>query len=361
MDDFIKGIDLCEGFFNEMAKPIIDKNFPGLKYSAGLIGYGSDVLGYDDAVSADHMWGPRFYMFLDKSDIGESDKIFETFCENLPYTYKGYSVNFTEPNENDNGVQKPSFITSGKVNPLIFIRTFEDFLSEQLGTADPDNITSYQWLSFSEHRLLSLVSGKLFTDGLGLSETISKIKYYPHDVKLYLIASCWDIIASEQAFVRRSGDVGDDIGSRMICARIAERLMRLCFLYKDTYAPYSKWFGTAFSRLDIDGKIRQAIASALSADSLTEREDSLVTAQALVADMHNESGLTDHVDCRIESYLGRDIKVIFADKLSGAAVRKLKGTAFENVPLIGSMSQIGGLSEFSDNADYYKKISELYR
>lgn len=26
--------------------------------------------------------------------------------------------------------------------------------------------------------------------------------------------------------------------------------MRLCFLYKSTYAPYSKWFGTAFSRLD---------------------------------------------------------------------------------------------------------------
>lgn len=54
MSEFIKGTDLCEGFFNEYAKPIIEKHFPNLKHSAGLIGYGSDVLGYDDAVSNDH-------------------------------------------------------------------------------------------------------------------------------------------------------------------------------------------------------------------------------------------------------------------------------------------------------------------
>lgn len=45
MNDFIKGLELCEGFFDECAKPIIDKYFPDLQYSAGLIGYGSDVLG----------------------------------------------------------------------------------------------------------------------------------------------------------------------------------------------------------------------------------------------------------------------------------------------------------------------------
>lgn len=58
MTKLIKGLDLCKGFFNECAKPIIDKYFPNLQYSAGLIGYGSDVLGYDDEISRDHMWGP---------------------------------------------------------------------------------------------------------------------------------------------------------------------------------------------------------------------------------------------------------------------------------------------------------------
>ncbi len=360
MNKFIKGMDLCEGFFNEYAKPIIEKHFPDLKYSAGLIGYGSDVLGYDDAVSTDHMWGPRFYLFLSEADISKKNDITNALSEKLPYTYKGYSVNFTEPDPNDCGVQHPKFITEGNVNPLVFIHTFDEYLNEQLGTADLDNIPSVQWLAFSEHRLLSLVSGKFFVDGLNCSEKVEKIKYYPNEVKLYMIASNWEIIASEQAFVKRCGECGDEIGSQLVCARIAERLTRLCFLYKDTYAPYSKWFGTAFNHLDIDDSIQQTIQAALSANSLTERENNIVKAQALVAYMHNASGLTAVVDYKIESYFGRDIKVIFADKFAEATAEKLKGTTLENVPLIGTLSQFGGLSSFADEKEFYPQIMRLY-
>ena len=110
MDQFIKGMALCRDFFNDCAKTVIEYRFPDLKYSAGLIGYGSDVLGYDDAVSTDHMWGPRFYLFLSCEDIAEKEHIFSVLSENLPYTYKGYSVNFTEPDPDDCGVQHPKFI-----------------------------------------------------------------------------------------------------------------------------------------------------------------------------------------------------------------------------------------------------------
>ena len=360
MSKFIKGMELCENFFNDCAKTIIEDNFPNLKYSAGLIGYGSDVLGYDDIVSTDHMWGPRFYLFLSKTDITEKDKIFNVLSENLPYTYKGYSVNFTEPDPNDCGVQHPKFIREGKVNPLIFIQTFDDYLIEQLDISDLDNIKPYEWLAFSEHRLLSLVSGKFFVDGLHCTEIISKIKYYPRDVKLYLIASNWENISSEQAFVKRCGECGDEIGSRIICSRICERLMRLCFLYKDTYAPYSKWFGTAFNSLDIDNKIKKMINEALSADNLMEREKMLVEAQAFIADLHNASGLTEFVDYQIENYFGRDIKVILADKFVEATTMELVGTAFEKVPLIGSFSQVGGISSITDEKKYYKQITGLY-
>ncbi len=306
------------------------------------------------------MWGPRFYMFLDKKDIGLKDKIFQVLSENLPYTYEGYSVNFTEPDPNDCGVQHPQFITEGKVNPLVFIQTFDKYLIEQLGTSDLDNIKPFEWLAFSEHRLLSLVSGKLFVDGLNCAEKISKIKQYPEDVKLYMIASCWNLISSEQAFVKRCGECGDEIGSQIICSRIVERLMRLCFLYKDTYAPYSKWFGTAFTKLDVDEKIKDTIQGALFAKDLKEREEKLVEAQALVADMHNDSRLTDFVDYKIESYFGRDIKVIFADKFVDATVKELKNTVFENTPLIGTLSQFGGLSSFADEKEYYEQIARLY-
>lgn len=77
------------------------------------------------------------------------------------------------------GVQHPQFIKCGKVNPLIFIQTFGEFLVDEIGTADLDNNKPLDWLAFSEHRLLSLVSGKMFMDELNIREQTDKIKFYP--------------------------------------------------------------------------------------------------------------------------------------------------------------------------------------
>ena len=360
MDDSINGLTLCRGFYFDAAQPILHRHFPHLSYSAGLIGYGSDVLGYDDEVSRDHMWGPRFYLFLAKEDMFRKEEIFDALARELPYAYRGYSVNFTPPDPNDNGVQHPKMISSGRVNPLIFIQTFASFLEEQLGTQDVENLSASDFLSISEHRLLSLVSGRFFHDGLGLSERLSAIRFYPDSAKRYLIASHWDIIASEQAFSRRCADVGDDIGSLIIAARIAERLMRLCFLYREQYAPYSKWFGTAFLRLDVDNRIREAIHSALHAADIHTRERSLVEAQALVAALHNQSGVTELVDFHIEPYYGRKIQVIFAEKFAEATAATLTGTDLENVPLLGSFSAMGGLSNISDDPGYYPRLKHIY-
>lgn len=223
-----------------------------------------------------------------------------------------------------------------------------------------EHLSELDFLTISEHRLLSLVSGALFHDGLDLANRLKPIRFYPDSVRRYLIASHWDIIASEQAFVRRCADVGDDIGSVIICARIAERLMRLCFLYKNQYAPYSKWFGTAFRPLDVDNRIKTAIDAALHAKDIHIREAKLVEAQALVAELHNQSGVTPPVDFRIASYYGRDTQVIFADKFVEATAETLKGTVFENAPLIGSFSAMGGLSNVSDEQTYYRRLKRVY-
>ncbi len=89
MAAFIKGKELCRGFFEQVAKPILGRRFPGLVYSAGLLGYGSDVLGYDDAVSTDHMWGPRFYLFLREEDKALQPHILEAFSQEFPLHLPG--------------------------------------------------------------------------------------------------------------------------------------------------------------------------------------------------------------------------------------------------------------------------------
>ena len=361
MAEFIGGIALCRGFYRDCAEKILDESFPDLVYSSGLIGYGSDVLGYDDPVSTDHMWGPRLWLFLREEDMGLAEEIMTAFSHRLPCTYRGYSMNFSAPDENDNGVRHPEPVEHGPVHPLIWLRTFDSFLIGQIGTADPDSLTPADWLALSEHRLLSLVSGQFFHDGLDCAAVVDKIRYYPRPVRLYLIASAWDSIASEQAFLRRAGDVGDDIGSRLICARIAERLMRLCFLYKGVYAPYSKWFGTAFGKLDIDPAIGQNIREALAADNVILREEKLLSAMVKVAQMHNDSGLAAPVPVEVRDYYGRDIRVIFAEQWADSAAAELAGTELEHFPRIGSFSQLAGLSDFSDDPANYRKIADFYR
>lgn len=361
MPEFIKGRELCRRFFTEIAKPILDTHFPELSYTSGLLGYGSDVLGYDDETSTNHMWGSRFYLFLSEADISLRDPIMQIFSQTLPYTFMGYSVHFSLPDPNDNGVRHAEFISEGPVSPLIFLYTPEEFLNEYLGAEHPNTLSAADWLSFSEHRLLALSLAEFYKDDLHMAEMLAPLCTYPDDVRTYLIASNWSLLAEEQAFVKRCAAVGDEMGSILVCARIAERLMRLCFLYCGQYAPYSKWFGTAFSRLPIDNSIKNAIHDALTAPNIAARESSIVLAQKLVADLHNSLSLTAFVEAEIQPYFGRDIQVIYADNIASAAEEKLNGTPLEGIPLIGTLSEVANFTVFADDPQYRAKIKLLYK
>jgi len=264
MAKFLKGLDLCESFFNECALPIIRRHHPDLQFSAGLMTAGSQILGYDDIVSTDHGWGPGFMLFLNERDMRLRDELLDIFVKNLSLDHEWFRAHYSSP---DNGLRYAEFMASGHVASGIWICTIDEVIDGYIRGMPQSDM---EWLAISEHRLLGLTAGKLFIDMLNISEVRAKLSFYPRDVKLYLIASQWSVIAEEQAFVKRTGDRGDELGSRIICARIAERLMRLCFLYKDRYAPYSKWFGTAFKRLSV-GNIHDEIDAALSANTITER------------------------------------------------------------------------------------------
>ena len=64
----VKGLELAKRFYLECVKPLIEERIPEIdrQYAAGLIGFGSDVLGNDDEWSKDHEWGPRLIIFLSK-------------------------------------------------------------------------------------------------------------------------------------------------------------------------------------------------------------------------------------------------------------------------------------------------------
>lgn len=92
------------------------------------------------------------------------------------------------------------------------------------------------------------------------------------------MACQWQRIRQEEPFVGRAAEVGDELGSRIVAARQVRELMRLIFLLERTYWPYSKWFGTAFSRLEGAATLQPILRAVLAATDQPACEEALAQA-----------------------------------------------------------------------------------
>jgi hypothetical protein len=107
--------------------------------------------------------------------------------------------------------------------------------------------------------------------------------------------------------------VGDELGSALIGSRIVTDLMRLCFLMERQYAPYSKWFGTAFSRLACGPDLTPTLSDVVRATSWQEREAALLVAYEQLVELHNALHLTEPVVAQVVQMWDRPFRVAWAD------------------------------------------------
>ena len=104
---YLPGLELSRLILllSEAVKPILNADFPVLRYGAALTGSGSEILGFDTEMSADHHWGARLMLFLDEDDFVVSrDTIDEKLKRKLPYKFRGHPTNFFLYNEEDNSL-----------------------------------------------------------------------------------------------------------------------------------------------------------------------------------------------------------------------------------------------------------------
>ena len=240
---FLPGLDLSEALYREAVRPILSRNFPGLVTSAGLVGPGSEVLGFDTPQSPDHDWGPRLMLFLSEADFPRyHDAIDKALRRELPSEIRGFLIDLARRDAEPSGDPAHHYVQILTVRQLCRSAVKIDIEQE---------ITPLDWVLVPQQQLRSLTAGRVFDDGLSqLEPARAKLAYYPHDVWLYILAAQWNRISQEEHFVGRTGQVGDEIGSRLVAGRLVKDLMNLGFLMERQYAPYIKWFGTAFSRLD---------------------------------------------------------------------------------------------------------------
>lgn len=346
MRQFIPAQQLNRDFHDAVVAPILASHYPGLPYSAGLIGYGSDVLGYDDARSTDHEWGPRLLLFLaDDAPADLPSAIAETLRHILPPTFQGYSVHFGAPDRH--GARVMAEWRGGPVEHKVEVHRLREWFAGRLGSdllVQPSPVT---WLLTPGQRLLEITAGAVYHDGLEeLEEIRTRLDWYPRDVWLYLMAAQWQRISQLEAFVGRTAEVGDALGSTLVTATMVRDLLRLCFLIERRYPPYAKWLGTAFTRLRCGPKLQPVLDASLAARSYPEREAALVRAYEAVGELHNALGMTETVPARVSPFHDRPFQVLHAERFAGALLATISDPDLLAIP-----GRFGGIDQISDNTD----------
>jgi hypothetical protein len=286
---FVPGIELSRQFYAELVRPILDERFSGLPHSAALLGRGSEVLGFDDEMSTDHDWRARVLLFLreeDETRVG--DAVADSLRRELPPLYRDWPVDHE-------------------------IHTVRGYFLERLGVDVYGEIEARDWLTFPEQSLRMITAGAVHHDELGLRAVRDQFAHYPRDVWLYLLVAGWWRVHPEANLAGRAGAAGDELGSALIGSRLVADLMRLCFLMERQYAPYSKWFGTAFSRLECGPELSPILSNVVHAETWKEREQALMAAYEKLAAMHNALHLTEPVSPVVEQMWNRPYQVVWAD------------------------------------------------
>jgi hypothetical protein len=352
---FIQGVELSRRFYWDAVRPPLDEHFPDLQHSAALIGPGSEVLGFDTAQSMDHDWGPRVLLFLTAKDHASVHAAIDEMLRSaLPTAVCSFATNF---GRHEDGTRVMVSVEDGPVEHRVDMHTVPGFFGRVLGFDPTAPISAIDWLSVPENLLRTLTAGAVYHDGLGTLEPLrDRLHYYPRDVWLYLLAAQWARIGQEEAFPGRCAQVGDEIGSRLVTARLVHDVMRLAFLMERTYTPYMKWLGSGFAQLACAPELAPSLLGALTAGEWRDRQARLSDAYEAVARMHNALGITARLEARVSRFHNRPYQVIHADRFAEAI-----GAEIVDPGVLALPPNLGAVDQFVDSTDALNCLDRLRR
>lgn len=323
------GTELSRSYFEHVVRPVVEAAWPRMPYAAARLGSGSDVLGLDDETSWDHDWGLRLNLLVPADRV---DAVDAHLGEHLPETFAGHPVRF--PTTWDPVARH-----------RVQVSTARELAVARLGVDATRDLGTDEWLSLTGQAVLEVTAGPVFVDGSGELDRIRRrLEWYPDDVWRHVVAVDWARLAQELPFVGRAGERGDDLGSRVVAARLAAIAMHLGHLLERRWPPYAKWLGTSFGALPRAGSAAAPLGSALEACDWQSREAGLVAALRQLNRLQGEVGLPA-LDDPVEPFWDRPFHgvreaavTVVADSVGDPAVRALP-------------RGVGSAEQCSDNVD----------
>jgi Domain of unknown function (DUF4037) len=338
--EFVPNLELNARYYEQVVEPLV-RAWP---HGAARLGWGSEVLGFDTERSTDHGWGLRLVVFVDADDV-EPARI--AVNDGLPETFDGWPVRY-----------------GWDLYPVVHhveLTTLAAWLIDTIGCDATTGMSAIDWLLAPQQQLLGVTRGAVYRDDTGaLTDVRVRLQWYPDEVARWILACQWQRVAQEEAFVGRTAEVGDELGSRLVAARLVRELMRLHFVLASEYWPYSKWFGSAYRALAGASELLPALEAATAATTFEARESALVTAYEALATMHNEAALTEAVDPTARNFYARPFRVIDAERFVGACRASISDPWLQSLPLVGSIDQFVDSTDVLSFADIARRLRSIY-
>ena len=234
----MNGLELSRAFYESYGAPLLHEQFPeqeGL-VAVGLLGSGSECLGFDDEVSQDHDFEPGFCLLLPGEDVIDRRTAFllERAYAKLPKAFMGFKRSAVAP-------------VGGARHGVL--RT-ADFFTEKVGA--PDGIlTMDQWLKLPQQALLEATAGEIFRDDLGEVTAIrTALSAMPEDVRRKRLAGHLLVMAQAGQYnYLRCLRHGEPAAGQLAVNEFVKSCIEVVFLLNKAYAPYYKWSFRALRRL----------------------------------------------------------------------------------------------------------------
>ncbi len=269
----IKGLHLSEMFYIDRGKDMIKKEFPELEHriAVGLVGEGSECLGFDDEISKDHDYGPSFCLWMTDDDYERYHEKVTVAFQQLPALYDGMKTRLT-PEE-----------TLGRTGVMKTSTFYKNIL--QIDDIPQSNT---DWLKIDETRLATAVNGKVFRDDLGEFSKIRNllINYYPDDVLLKRLAAALALAAqSGQYNYVRCLSRTDSAAAYLMMASFVQNCLKVIFLLNRKYHPFDKW---AFKSMETLPELKNAQAKLKKLVSKPASEyEKVMMIESICADIAN--------------------------------------------------------------------------
>ncbi|XVV17394.1 DUF4037 domain-containing protein [Actinoplanes sp. CA-131856] len=324
MPPFESGLTLARHFYFEAVRPLLGD----LPHAAARLGPGSDVLGFDTERSTDHDWGPRLELFVD--DPGD---LHDMLSRRLPKQVRGWPTHFEPPGARVRTMAH----TDGDVDHYIRIQPFPTWCRDLLGFDPAGGARLLDWLATPWQRLAEFTGGAVFHDpGDVLTAARESLSWYPPDIWRYIMACQWQRIGQEEPFPARAAEIGDELGARMLTARLSRDVARLILLQDRTWPPYAKWLTRA-----LPGDLTAAsLLAALRTADPADRENALCAALEIAALRQNDLGLSAEQRPNRRQFHDRGSMVIGAERFAEALRDAITDPTLRALPFTGCADQV---------------------